>query len=132
MVKRVVLLFSVLIGAFVITHAQSVNHYNRHFILLVDQTKIDQSDKLHIYEGLKCWLNGDNEGAKRYIDQNQSSELPQLPPFDPEHDQISLFAFGLVGRGIYSRDDYGKKNILRQTDYQNIHSWAFSHSKTPA
>lgn len=106
-----------------LTNAYPAKYYGRHFILLVDQTTKKSTDEQRLYEAMKYWLQGDPSMAEKCVDMTQSSGITNIPPFDPDHDQLSLFAFGIVGSGTSTN--------ASRSDYRTIHGAAYTHSKTP-
>lgn len=75
--------------------------YDRHFVVLVDQTVFFQGGREamgSVYNGLKQWLSGKKELTCRGLDRSQTSLIP-IDPFNEQHDQLSVFAFSLQGKG---------------------------------
>lgn len=69
--------------------------YNRHFIILVDQTiSADNPNFKNIYQNLTNWFVGNSVGAG--LDRN-SLVIPDECKFDPAHDAISLYGFAISG-----------------------------------
>lgn len=102
--KIVVLLFALLF--FLSSEAKGVEPFNRHYIIIVDQTiKSSNANMGIVYKSLCNWLNGERtfEGLNL-----EGSTIPEPIAFDIQHDAISLFAFGLPGDGFGMKSDYGR------------------------
>lgn len=75
--------------------------YDRHFVVVVDQTVFFPGQHGGegmgaVYSGLKGWLKG--QSALGGIDRHQTS-FQRIAPFNEQHDQLTVFAFALQGRG---------------------------------
>lgn len=99
----------------VITGRSQVMPFNRHFIIVVDQTIKDEAAMKSLYNGLSTWLEG--KAPSKYIDVDAST-IPQSEPFDPKQDAISLFAFGMTGSGLKGTGDYWR--IHNQCGYGRL------------
>lgn len=92
-------------------HDSNIKYFNRHFILVVDQTINNNPNKEKIKKAVYFWLKGNAELAAKYLDK-QSSQVSQIKPFDSDKDQLSLFSFALTGDG---------KTMRRGSSYARIH-----------
>lgn len=113
--KIIVLLFAFLF--FLSSEANGAEPFNRHYIIVVDQTiKSSNTNMGIVYKSLCNWLNGERtfEGLNL-----EGSTIPEPIAFDIQHDAISLFAFGLPGDGFGMKSDYGR-----------IHRECYSSSKS--
>ena len=91
---------------FASSEAKGVEPFNRHYIIIVDQTiKSSNANMGIVYKSLCNWLNGERtfEGLNL-----EGSTIPEPIAFDIQHDAISLFAFGLPGDGFGMKSDYGR------------------------
>lgn len=80
---------------FASSEANAVEPFNRHYIIVVDQTiKSSNANMGIIYQSLCKWLNGETPSKGLNI---EGSTIPEPIRFDAQHDAISLFAFGLPG-----------------------------------
>lgn len=71
--------------------------YNRHFIIVVDQTINNQQSMKNVGRAIANWLQGSD--PLPYLNRD-GSVAPKIEPFDADNDVISLYAFGLVGSGM--------------------------------
>ena len=91
---------------FASSEAKGVEPFNKHYIIIVDQTiKSSNANMGIVYKSLCNWLNGERtfEGLNL-----EGSTIPEPIAFDIQHDAISLFAFGLPGDGFGMKSDYGR------------------------
>ena len=96
----------------------AVEPFNRHYIIVVDQTiKSSNANMGIVYNSLCNWLNGENSSEGLNL---EGSTIPEPIAFDSQHDAISLFAFGLPGDGFGMKSDYGR-----------IHRECYGSSKSP-
>lgn len=117
--KRV-LLFFLLVVSFTV---YAIEPFNRHYIIVVDQTIKDKSANMTIYENLRTWLNGGKPSRGLNIDR---STIPDTINFDIHHDAISLFAFGLSGND-YDNSDFKRiktncknSSVKEETIFEDI------------
>lgn len=106
--KRTYILF-ILAVLFSINYSRAGEVFNRHFIIVVDQTITDKSVPFsqmqmdNLYKSLRAIFMG--ETYTNGLDM-ESTNIPQMTPFDADRDAISLFSFCLTGSrnvGDYSR-----------------------------
>lgn len=106
--RRTYILFF-LIALFSINTSRAAEVFNRHFIVIVDQTITDKSVPFsqtqmdNLYKSLRAVFMG--ETYTHGLDM-ESTNIPQMTPFDSNRDAISLFSFCLTGSrniGDYSR-----------------------------
>lgn len=91
---------------FLSSKANAVEPFNRHYIIVVDQTiKSSNANMGIVYNSLCNWLNGENPSEGLNL---EGSTIPEPIDFDTQHDAISLFAFGLPGDGFGMKSDYGR------------------------
>ena len=91
---------------FLSSKANAVEPFNRHYIIVVDQTiKSSNANMGIVYKSLCNWLNGENPSEGLNL---EGSTIPEPIDFDTQHDAISLFAFGLPGDGFEMKSDYGR------------------------
>lgn len=113
--KTIVLLFAFLF--FLSSEANGAEPFNRHYIIVVDQTiKSSNTNMGIVYKSLCNWLNGERTIESLNL---EGSTIPEPIAFDIQHDAISLFAFGLPGDGFGMKSDYGR-----------IHRECYSSSKS--
>ena len=121
--KRIKLLLIALVVllATVSVSAQSPEYYNKHFVILVDQTPDVQKHKNMkvLYDAICAFLRGEDDVVEKYgLDASLSdlSDVPKNIKFDEKNDQISLFSFGIVGAYKYGRytGDYATIHSLSQ------------------
>lgn len=78
----------------------NVKRFNRHYLIVVDQT-IPGTQSLrmqYIYNDLWYWLQGKRPKTSDYSHAQSFFPDPEsVAPFDPQRDAISVFAFGLTG-----------------------------------
>lgn len=99
--KRV-LLFILSIVSFAVYAAEP---FNRHYIIVVDQTIKDTNPSMNVvYQSLCNWLSGEAPVGLS----TKGSTIPEPITFDIQHDAISLFAFGLPGDGNPMKSEYGR------------------------
>lgn len=69
------------------------NAYQRHFVLLVDQTVSLYPQLDYVYIALNDWLKGK---TPTHVNTAETS-VQNIPAFDPQHDQLTVVAFALPG-----------------------------------
>jgi hypothetical protein len=119
-IKFLLIALVVLLGT-VSVSAQTPDYYNKHFVILVDQTPDVQKHKNMkvLYEAICAFLRGEDDVVEKYgLDASLSdlSDVPKNIKFDEKNDQISLFSFGIVGAYRYGRytGDYATIHSLSQ------------------
>ena len=86
--------------------ANAVEPFDRHYIVVVDQTiKSNNANIGVVYKSLCSWFNGEKPTSGLNM---EGSTIPEPIGFDVSHDALSLFAFGLPGDGFGMKSDYGR------------------------
>lgn len=116
-IKFLLIALVVLLGT-VSVSAQTPDYYNKHFVILVDQTPDVQKHKNMkvLYDAICAFLRGEDDVVEKYGLDTSLSYVPKNIKFDEKNDQISLFSFGIVGAYRYGRytGDYATIHSLSQ------------------
>lgn len=119
--KRLLLIVSLVLSTLQLVHAAQ-EPLRRHYIIAVDQTiqRPENQESLPIiYNSLCDWLKGQQpKGLNK-----ANSIIPEPVEFDPVHDAVSLFAFGMAGA-------YNARTKTCTSDFGTIHANCLGGSKS--
>lgn len=119
--KRLLLIVLLVLSVLQMTYAAQ-EPFRRHYIIAVDQTiqrPENEASLERIYKSLCDWLQGEMPTGLN----TTNSTIPEPVKFDPVHDAVSLFAFGMAGA-------YHEKTNSCSGDFAKIHNVCLAGSQS--